>query len=101
MELLENYVFTPHSLPTAIVSDADPPFTSRFWRETLKTMGIEHIMAAPGHHRTNGQAERTIRELKTALRTVINRKQTNWLISLPQLALYTNAGNSETIDMSP
>jgi len=101
MELLQNYVFTPHGVPTSIVSDADPRFTSRFWRQTLKTMGIEHIMAAPGHHQTNGQAERKIRELKTALRTVINRRQTNWLISLPQLASYTNAGYSETIDMSP
>jgi len=63
-------------------------------------MGIEHIMAAPGHHQTNGQAEHKIRELKTALRTVINRRQSNWLISLPQLASYTSAGYSETIDMS-
>jgi transposase InsO family protein len=101
MELLRNYVFTPHGVPTSIVSDADPRFTSRFWKQTLKTMGVEHIMAAPGHHQTNGQAERKIRELKTALRTVINRRQTNWLVSLPELASYTNAGYSETINMSP
>jgi len=101
MELQQNYVFTPHGVPTSIVSDADPGFTSWFWRQTLKTMGIEHIMAVPGHHQTNRQAERKIRQLKTALRTLINRRQTNWLISLPQLASYTNAGYSETIDMSP
>jgi len=101
MELLQNYVFTPYGVPTSIVSDADPQFTSRFCRQTLKTMGIEHMMAAPGHHQTNGQAERKIRQLKTALRTVINRRQNNWLVSLPQLASYTNAGYSETIDMSP
>jgi len=101
MEVLQNYDFTPHGVPTSIVSDADPQFTSRFWRKTLKTMGIEHIMAAPGHHQTNGQAIRKIRELKTALRTVITRQQKNWLVSLPQLPSYTNAGYSETIDMSP
>jgi len=32
MELLQNYVFTPHRIPTSIVSEADPRFTSRFWR---------------------------------------------------------------------
>ena len=100
MELLQNYVFTPYGVPTSIVSNADPRFTSRFWRQTLKTKGVEHIMPAPGHHQTNGQAERKISELKTALRTVINRRQTNWLMSLPQLVSYTNAGYSETIDMS-
>ena len=100
MELLQNYVFTPHGVPTSMVSDADRRFTSRFWRQTLKTIGIEQIMAAAGHYQTNGQAEHKIRELKTALRTVINKRQNNRLESLPQLASYTNAGYSETIDMS-
>jgi len=49
----------------------------------------------------NSQPERKIMELKTALRTVINRWQNNWLVSLPQLVSYTNAGYSDTIDMSP
>ena len=50
VELLKHYVFTPHAVPTSVVSDADPRFTSRFWRLFLKTIGIEHIVAAPGHH---------------------------------------------------
>jgi len=64
-------------------------------------MGIEHIMARPGHHQTNGQAERKIRELKTALRNVTNLSQTNWLTSLPEVAAYSKAGHSDTINMSP
>ena len=67
----------------------------------VKTMGIEHIMAAPGHHQTNGQTERKIRELKTALRNVVNLRQINWLTSLPEVAAYSNAGHSDTINMSP
>jgi len=101
IELLQNYIFTPHGVPTLIGSDGDPRFTSRVWKQTLKTMGIEHIMATPGHHQTNSQAECKIRELKTPLRTVINRLQNNWLVSLPQLASYTNAVYSETINLSP
>jgi len=64
-------------------------------------MRVEHIMAAPGHHQMEGQAEHRIRQLKTALKTVIDRRQTTWLMSLPQLASYTNAAYSETINMSP
>ena len=100
-ELLRHHIFTPHGVSTSIVSDADPQFTSKFWEQTLKTMGIKHIMAAPGHHQTNGQAERKIRELNTALRNVTNLRQTNWLTSLPEVAAYSNAGHSDTINMSP
>src|ERR1700712_5356242 len=82
MELLRHHIFTPHGVPSSIVSDADSRFTSKFWKQTLRSMGIEHIMAAPSHHQTNGQAERKIRELKTALRNVTNLRQTNWLTSL-------------------
>ena len=101
VELLNHHVFTSHSVPTSIVSDADPRFTSRFWKQFLKTAGIEHILAAPGYHQTNGQAERKIRELKRALRNVTNRRQSNWLVSLPSIAAYTNAGYSDTLPISP
>ena len=62
---------------------------------------MEHIMAAPGHYQTNGQAERKIRELKITRRNVTNLRQTNWLTSLPEVAAYSNAGHSDTINMSP
>ena len=71
-ELLRHHIFMPHGVSTSIVSDADPQLTSKFWKQILRTMGIEHIMASPGHHHTNGQAEGKIRELKSALRNVVN-----------------------------
>jgi len=58
-------------------------------------------MASPGHHQTNGQAEREIRELKTALRDVTNLCLTNWLTSLSERVAYSNTGQSETINMFP
>ena len=99
-ELLQHHIFTPHGVSTSIVSDTDPQFTSKFWKKTLRTMGIEHIIALPGHNQTNGQAERKILELKTALRNVVNL-QTKRLTSLPEVASYSNAGHSDTINMSP
>jgi len=79
MEQLQNYIFTPHGVPTSIVSDAYPRFTSPLWKQTVKPMGIELIMTTPGYNQPNGQAGHKIRELKTALRTVINRLQTTGL----------------------
>ena len=99
-ELRWHHIVTPHGILTSIVTDADPRCTSKFWTQTLKSIGIEHIMAAPSHHQTNGQAERRIRELKTALRTITNLCQTNWLTSLPEVVAYSNAGHCDTIKMS-
>jgi len=71
-ELLRHHIFMPHGIPTSIISDAAPRFTNKFRKQTLKTMGIKHIIAVPGHHETNGQAKRKLRELQTALRNVTN-----------------------------
>jgi len=64
-------------------------------------MGIEHIKAVPGHHEKNGQVEPKIRELKTTLRNITNKRQNNWVNSLQDMAAYTNAGHSDTINRSP
>ena len=101
LSLLQDVIFSTHGIPMSIITDSDPRFTSRFWRQTMKSLGIEHIMAAPRHHETNGQAERKIRELKTALTNMVNKRQNNWAQALPELAAYSNAGYSDTLGMSP
>ena len=40
LSYLRHHVFTPDGTPTSIVSDADPKFTSRFWQQSMKSMGI-------------------------------------------------------------
>jgi len=67
----------------------------------MKSIGIEHIKAVPGHDETHGQVERKIRELKTALRKITNKRQNNWVNSLQDMASYTNAGHLDTINMAP
>jgi len=67
----------------------------------MKLMGIEHIKAVPRHHEMNVQVERKITELKTAIRNITNKRQNNWVCSLQDMAAYTNAGHSDTINMSP
>ena len=62
--LLRTNIFSHHGYPHSIVSDADPRFTSCFWRQTAKSLGIELIMATPGHHETNGQVERKLENLR-------------------------------------
>ena len=47
-----------------------------------------------------GRLNETSSELNTALRNVVNLCQTNWLTSLPEVAADSNAGHSDTINMS-
>lgn len=67
-----HHILTPKGVPTLIVTDADPGFTSKCWKQTQKSMRIDHIMASPDHDQTKGQAERKITELQTALRNLTN-----------------------------
>src|SRR5437588_4576528 len=101
LSLLGDMVFTPHGIPTSIITNSDPRFTSHFWQQSMMSLGIEHIKAVPGHYETNGQVKRKIRELKTALRNLVNKRQTNWAQALPETAAYLNAGHSDTLGMSP
>jgi len=40
LSYLRHHVFTAHGTPTSIISDADPKFTSRFWQQSMKSIGI-------------------------------------------------------------
>jgi transposase InsO family protein len=48
-----------HGVPSAIISDRDSHFTSRFWQSLQKEMGTELKFNTAFHPQTNGQSEWT------------------------------------------
>jgi hypothetical protein len=60
-----------HGVPSSIISDRDPRFTSRFWGTLQKAFGTKLCFSTAYHPQTDGQTERTIQTLEDMLRACI------------------------------
>ena len=60
-----------HGAPRSIVSDRDPPFTSKFWGSLQKAMGTQLEFSTTYHPQIDGQSKRTIQILEDMLRTCV------------------------------
>ncbi|GJX49952.1 putative nucleotidyltransferase, ribonuclease H [Tanacetum coccineum] len=67
-EIFQQEIVRLHGTPTAIVSDRDPRFTSRFWKGLQKAWGTRLKFSTSFHPQTDGQSERTIQTLEDMLR---------------------------------
>ena len=58
--LYVNRIICLHGVPVSIVSNRRATFTSVFWQELHKAMGIRLDFSTAFHPQTDGQSERTI-----------------------------------------
>ena len=69
-------LFSSHGIPNYLVSDNAAQFTEAEFQTFLKKNGIKHILSAPYHPSSNGEAERAVRTFKTAMKTMKEEKGT-------------------------
>ena len=67
-ELYVSEIVRLHGIPLPIVSDYDPRFSSRFWKELQSTIGTLLNFSIAFHLQTDGQFERLIQVLEDMLR---------------------------------
>ena len=56
--------FARYGIPSEIVSDQGPQFTSTQFHSMFNKWGIAHTMSSPGHHQSNGKAEAAVKTVK-------------------------------------
>ena len=80
-----------HGMPKSMVSDRDPRITAKFWRELSRLLGSEVNLSTAHHPQSDGQSEREIQTLITALRSYANAMGDDWDEYLPALELACNS----------
>jgi hypothetical protein len=84
-------IIGPHGMPKSMVSDRDPRITARFWRELSRLLGSEVNLSTANHPQSDGQSEREIQTLTTALRSYVNAMGNDWDEFLPAIELSFNS----------
>ena len=77
-ELFTTMVTRLHGLPCSIISDRDPLFVSKFWRELFELSGTKLRLNSSYHPQTDGQTEVANRVMEQYLRAFVHRKPTSW-----------------------
>ena len=101
LAMLFNHVFKLHGFPKKIVSDRDIRFTSRFYREACKRLGITLGFSSSNHPQTNGTTERLNATLGSLLKRYCNENHLSWDLELPLIEFTYNATPPSTTQTSP
>ena len=101
LAMLFNHVFKLHGFPKKIVSDRDIRFTSRFYREACKRLGITLGFSSSNHPQTNGTTERLNATLGSLLKRYCNENHLSWDLELPLIEFTYNATPHSTTQTSP
>jgi hypothetical protein len=90
-----------HGLPSSIVSDRDPKFTSRWWKELQRILGTKLLMSTSFHPQTDGQSEHAIRNVTQILRTLVQPDQKDWVDEIDMVEFAINSSISESTGFAP
>ena len=100
-QVFMDQIFKLHGMPTSIVSDRDPTFTSKFWQELFKIQGTQLNMSTAYHPQTDGQTEAVNKCVETYLRCFASEKQHQWAKWLPLAEWWYNTSYHATTKMTP
>ncbi|CAI7913153.1 unnamed protein product, partial [Closterium sp. NIES-53] len=96
-QLFLKHIISQHGIPTTLISDRDPKFTSKFWKELMSLMGTRLAMSSAYHPQTDGQTERLNQIVEQLLCAACKDDINKWDLHLPVLEFaYNNAKHAAT-----
>ncbi|GJP49956.1 hypothetical protein CLOM_g9113, partial [Closterium sp. NIES-68] len=96
-QLFVRHIISQHGIPTTLISDRDPKFTSKFWKELMSLLGTKLAMSSAYHPQTDGQTERLNQIVEQLLRAACKDEISKWDLHLPVLEFaYNNATHAAT-----
>ncbi|GJP40902.1 hypothetical protein CLOM_g566 [Closterium sp. NIES-68] len=96
-QLFIRYIISQHGIPTTLISDRDPKFTSKFWKELMSLLGTKLALSSAYHLQTDGQTERPNQIVEQLLRAACKDEISKWDLHLPVLEFaYNNATHAAT-----
>ena len=90
-----------HGLPESIVSDRDPKFTSKWWKEIHRLLGTKLLMSTSFHPQTDGATERANRSVAQILRASVRPDQKNWYQQVPMMEFAINSAINASTGYAP
>jgi len=99
--LFMTHIVRLHGLPETIVSDRDPKFTSQFWTETHRLLGVKLARSTAFHPQTNGASERMSCKVSQVLCTLVRPDQLDWPKHLPMVEFALKSSVSTSTGFAP
>jgi hypothetical protein len=90
-----------HGIPSSIVSDRNPTFTSNFWQELFKLSGVRLQMLSVFHPQSDGQTEVVNKIITMYLRCLTCDRPWQWLQWLPWAEFCYNLAYQSSLRTSP
>ncbi|KAF0721733.1 hypothetical protein Ae201684_018948 [Aphanomyces euteiches] len=100
-KLFFDAIYCRFGLPSSIVSDRDPRFTSKFWIALFSLVSTKLNMSTSDHPESDGQTERANRVIEDVLRCFAQSRQKTWSSLLPHVEFAYNTATNVTTSFSP
>jgi hypothetical protein len=94
-------IYRLHGLPSVVISDRDPLFTSKLWQELFRLSDTKMNMSSAHHPQTDGQTEKLNQCLETYLRCSVHASPKKWAQWLPLAEYWYNTNYHSVLGKTP